>query len=274
MTPDDLVEEENCVCVPNDVSMAVLPSSVTLDVLLVEQNSFALERSVGDPVHPVVGSLKRCDAVLQSCLELNAKVTIGSKVFVTSPIQRAGFDAKSRRLWHPGEGKLLERGGQCVVVVLFLLTLAGLRGICRCQARMRQLETTGTGLEAGARSVLVEAWVLQPTVQATLGRHGGDPKSQGQLYFGAVMWDQPFCGTSRSVGPAVLWDQPFCGTSRYVGPAVMWDQPFCGTSRYVGPAVMLDQPFCGTSRYVGPAVMLDQPFCGTSRSVGPAVMWD
>uniref|UniRef100_A0AAV2MHH6 Uncharacterized protein n=1 Tax=Knipowitschia caucasica TaxID=637954 RepID=A0AAV2MHH6_KNICA len=60
MTPDDLVEEENCVCVPNDVSVAVLPSSVTLDVLLVEQNSFALERSVGDPVHPVVGSLKRC----------------------------------------------------------------------------------------------------------------------------------------------------------------------------------------------------------------------
>uniref|UniRef100_A0AAV2MA13 Ig-like domain-containing protein n=1 Tax=Knipowitschia caucasica TaxID=637954 RepID=A0AAV2MA13_KNICA len=190
---DDVVEEFL------EEPLAVLPSSVTLDVLVVEQNSFALERSVGDPVHPVVGSLKRCDAVLQSCLELNAKVTIGSKVFVTSPIQRAGFDAKSRRLWHPGEGKLLERGGQCVVVVLFLLTLAGLRGIFRCQARMRQLETTGTGLETGARSVLVEAWMLQPTVQATLGRHGGDPKSQGQLYFGGLRIPNPLAAFAPSL---------------------------------------------------------------------------
>ncbi|CAL9700063.1 unnamed protein product [Knipowitschia caucasica] len=193
----------------------VLPCSVAHNVLVVEQKSGALEGLVRDTVHLVVGSLKCCDAVLQFCHDQSShrgvRITcgqswsissipfshsslemLGSEVWVTCPIESAGFDAESQRLWHPGERKVLERRVQYVVVLLFPLKLAGLHNVCWGQARMIRLETMGTGLEAGARSVLVEAWMLQPTVQATLGWHGGDPKSRGLLYFGGTLLDATF----------------------------------------------------------------------------------
>uniref|UniRef100_A0AAV2MFX4 Uncharacterized protein n=1 Tax=Knipowitschia caucasica TaxID=637954 RepID=A0AAV2MFX4_KNICA len=48
--------------------------------------------------------------------------------------------------WWSREWKLLEEEVQYVVVLLFLLTLAGLHNICRYQAWMKQLETTGTAV--------------------------------------------------------------------------------------------------------------------------------